>query len=269
MLYTVSMSELLYKAIITDIDGTLVQYQPHLSDIAEIDALIPSSAVEAISRLHLAGLAVAAVTGRTFEQSRDVLNLLGITGPCIFAGGAAVRDMPSGKILYEASLDTRTLQTVCNLLYKKLGHNYPLDLAPSASDPSKFNSVWAIIDKSRISDVLDELSSLDGVYHVVNEGAGQANEVGLLVLTGGVDKGSGTRHLLSLLGVEREEAACIGDGANDVLMFEECGLKIAMGNGEDILKQNANYVVGDIDKDGFAEAAEIILQGAHNPTRKT
>jgi hydroxymethylpyrimidine pyrophosphatase-like HAD family hydrolase len=256
------MSNPRYKAVITDIDGTLVQYQPSLSNIAEIDALIPESAITAISRLHAAGIAVAAVTGRTYDQSRDLLIKLGISGPCVFAGGATIRDIPSGEILHEASLNPETLRVVCDTLYEALGKDHYLDLAPSVSDNSRFNSVWAIIHKDHTDKVLSKLSVIDNIYHVVNEGAGQADEVGLLVLSGGADKGSGTRSLLSLLGTTRENTACVGDGANDVLMFQECGLSIAMGNGEEVLKQSADHIVSSIDQDGFAEAADYILQGA-------
>jgi hydroxymethylpyrimidine pyrophosphatase-like HAD family hydrolase len=248
-----------YETVITDIDGTLVQYRPSSLNLAEADVLIPESAVDAISRLHSAGLTVAAVTGRTYDQSRNLLIKLGISGPCVFAGGATIRNIPDGKILHEASLDPSTLKAVCDILYDILGNNHYLDLAPSAADDSRFNSVWAIISQNQINDVLDKLSAINGIYHVVNEGAGQTDEVGLLVLSAGADKGSGTRSLLSLLGTTREKTACIGDGANDILMFEECGLRIAMGNSEDILKQNADHVVADIDKNGFAEAANYIL----------
>ena len=63
----------------------------------------------------------------------------------------------------------------------------------------------------------------------------------------------------------REDVACIGDGANDVPMFEACGLSIAMGNSEEILMQSADHIVSSIDQGGFAEAADYILQGAPNP----
>lgn len=260
LLYTTFMSKSHYEAVITDIDGTLVQYRPSLSNMAEIDALIPESAVKAISRLHLAGVAVAAVTGRTYDQSRDLLIKLGISGPCVFAGGATIRDVPSGEILHEASLTPTTLKAVCDLLHELLGNEHYLDLAPSASEDSRFNSVWAVVHKDQISEILNKLSTINDIYHVVNEGAGQSNEVGLLVLSGGADKGSGTRSLLSLLGTTRDNTACVGDGANDVLMFQECGLSIAMGNGEEILKQSADHIVSRIDQDGFAEAADYILQ---------
>jgi hydroxymethylpyrimidine pyrophosphatase-like HAD family hydrolase len=51
-------------------------------------------------------------------------------------------------------------------------------------------------------------------------------------------------------------------------MFAECGLGIAMGNGEDILKQQADHIVADITEDGFAEAAEYILQATPTPAEQ-
>jgi hydroxymethylpyrimidine pyrophosphatase-like HAD family hydrolase len=50
-------------------------------------------------------------------------------------------------------------------------------------------------------------------------------------------------------------------------MFAECGLGIAMGNGEDILKQQADHIVADIAEDGFAEAAEYILRTVPTPVK--
>ncbi|MDN5275872.1 MAG: hydrolase [Candidatus Saccharibacteria bacterium] len=248
------------KAVVSDIDGTLVQYCPDLSGLDEADALIAASTIDAISRLHQNGLIVAGVTGRTYEQSRDVLTRLGITGPCVFAGGATIRDLPSGEILYEASLAPHTLIAVKAILLEILGDDYPLDIAPSAKDPNSYNSVWAIVERTKIAIIAEQLAALNDIYHVVNDGAGKQDEVGLLVLQAGVDKGSATKRLLSLLALEKTEVACIGDGANDVLMFEQCGVTFAMGNGEQSLKDQANYIVSDIDKDGFAEAVDIILR---------
>ena len=41
-------------------------------------------------------------------------------------------------------------------------------------------------------------------------------------------------------------------------MFEESGLKIAMGNAEEMLKQRADYVTSSNRHDGAAEAIENI-----------
>lgn len=255
-----------YKLVVTDIDGTLVRYHTTTETLADVDTFTPESARSAIGHLRSAGIIVAGITGRTYDQSRDLLVSLGMTGPCVFAGGAAVRNLPDGEVLYEASLDPNTVDIVCESLRRLLGENHILELAPSASDSTKYNSVWTYVDNTRLNEVLAELATIADIYFVANPRK-HTDQSGLVVLRGGIDKGSGVRHLLSLLNIEREEVACIGDGANDVPMFEACGLSIAMGNSEEVLKQSANHIVSSIDKDGFAEAADYILQSALNPVR--
>lgn len=253
------MSRSPYKLVVTDIDGTLVRYHTATETLADVDAYIPESAINAINHLQSAGIIVAGITGRTYDQSRDLLVSLGITGPCVFAGGAAVRNLPDGEVLYEASLDPHTVEAVCRSLRRILGEDHALELAPSASDGTRYNSVWTYVDNDRLDEVLTELVMITGIYFVANPRK-HTNQSGLVVLRGDVDKGSGVRHLLSLLNMERKDVACIGDGANDIPMFEACGLGIAMGNGEEILKQSADHIVSSIDEDGFAEAADYILQ---------
>lgn len=260
------MSNSPYKLVVTDIDGTLVRHHTTAETLADVDAFIPESIKSAIGHLQAAGIVVAGITGRTYDQSRDLLVSLGITGPCVFAGGAAVRNLLDGEVLYEASLDHQTLEMVCESLRHILGEAHILELAPSASDSTKYNSVWTYVNNARLEEVYAELATIAGIYFVATPRK-HTDQSGLVVLRGDVDKGSGVKHLLSLLDAKREEVVCVGDGANDVPMFEACGLGIAMGNGEEILKQCADHVVSSIDQDGFAEAANYILQGTLNPIK--
>lgn len=248
-----------YTTLITDIDGTLVAHRADLHSLAEADAFIPASTVDAIKRLQSAGVNVASITGRTYDQSRELLVSLGITGPCVFAGGAAVRNLPDGEILYEASMEPPIVKMVCESLRDILGKDHALELAPSASNPSRHNSIWTYVDDDRLDEVMMMLATVDGIYYAATPRK-HTGKSGLVVLHGDVSKASGVRHLLSLLGLDREEVACIGDGLNDIPMFEECGLRIAMGNSDEALKKHADHVVADIAQDGFAEGANYILQ---------
>lgn len=69
-------------------------------------------------------------------------------------------------------------------------------------------------------------------------------------------KGKALEALAEHLGIRRDEIACIGDGENDLSMFEASGLKIAMGNAADSLKMRADYVAGTNSNDGAAKAIE-------------
>lgn len=66
-------------------------------------------------------------------------------------------------------------------------------------------------------------------------------------------KGTALKALAKELGVECSEIACIGDGENDLLMFQAAGLKMAMGNAVEPLKQAADLVLPSNEQDGAAE----------------
>ena len=51
-----------------------------------------------------------------------------------------------------------------------------------------------------------------------------------------------------------EEMMAFGDAQNDIDMIEYAGIGIAMGNGEECLKQIADYVTSDVDENGVFNA---------------
>ena len=55
--------------------------------------------------------------------------------------------------------------------------------------------------------------------------------------------------------------AVIGDGENDVDMFAQAGLSIAMGNADAAVKEAADFVTGSNEDDGVAAAIEWFVLG--------
>jgi hydroxymethylpyrimidine pyrophosphatase-like HAD family hydrolase len=51
----------------------------------------------------------------------------------------------------------------------------------------------------------------------------------------------------------------MGDMPNDTLMFDVCGLSIAMGNASDAVKAKATRVTASNEADGFAHAVETFI----------
>jgi hydroxymethylpyrimidine pyrophosphatase-like HAD family hydrolase len=77
------------------------------------------------------------------------------------------------------------------------------------------------------------------------------------------NKGIALSELARLLAVPREEIAVIGDGGNDIAMFERSGLSIAMGNAGPEVQQAADFVTDSNREDGFANAVERFILGRH------
>ena len=75
-------------------------------------------------------------------------------------------------------------------------------------------------------------------------------------------------EIAKLLGMPLAEIAVIGDGGNDVAMFERAGLSIAMGNASPQVQRKADFVTDSNSNDGFASAIErFILGGGRSHAR--
>ncbi len=82
------------------------------------------------------------------------------------------------------------------------------------------------------------------------------------------NKGAALSEIAKLLALPLEEIAVIGDGGNDVAMFERSGLSIAMGNASPEVQRAADFVTDSNSDDGFARAIErFILGGGRSHAR--
>lgn len=77
------------------------------------------------------------------------------------------------------------------------------------------------------------------------------------------NKGALLQWLSARYEIPTEQIATIGDGPNDVLMFDQAGLAVAMGNAEPEVQRAAARVTATNDRDGFAEAVERWILGVH------
>jgi Cof subfamily protein (haloacid dehalogenase superfamily) len=72
-------------------------------------------------------------------------------------------------------------------------------------------------------------------------------------------KGTVVTQLAGVLGIPTAEIAVIGDGLNDILMFERAGFSIAMGQAAEEVKQAAKVVTTANTEEGFASAIEQLI----------
>ena len=81
--------------------------------------------------------------------------------------------------------------------------------------------------------------------HVVSETATKEHAIG---------------RLLNQLGVQRENAIGVGDGHNDIDLFNAVGTKVAMGNAVEDLKKAADVIIGTVEEDGLAQYFKTLLE---------
>ena len=74
----------------------------------------------------------------------------------------------------------------------------------------------------------------------------------MIPIDGGKPKG--IEKYLEYTNAKLEETMAFGDGENDVDMLEYVNIGVAMGNANDVVKNSANYVTDDCDKEGIYKA---------------
>jgi hypothetical protein len=73
------------------------------------------------------------------------------------------------------------------------------------------------------------------------------------------NKGVVVHRLSSYFKIPLDQIITIGDQLNDVLMFQESGMSIAMGNASPEVQRQATFVTASHEDEGFARAIEEIV----------
>lgn len=74
-----------------------------------------------------------------------------------------------------------------------------------------------------------------------------------------VSKGIAITKLLDYLNIKKENSLCFGDYFNDMDMFNACGIKVAVENACDKLKEKSDYITSSNDDNGVAEFLDKYL----------
>lgn len=264
--------------VFLDIDGTLV----------DKGGKIPDSAREAIARARENGHKVFVCSGRSRCEMHEYILEVGIDGIIGSAGAYVELD---GMMIYhrpmteemnrrllsyfekrgmcvfvetndELLVNETGLRYVANYIEECRMKNLPydkdfFDLASPLSEitsPEKLaiNKILYVTTEYQPEEIKKDLQD---AFTVVDSAIALPGNSGELSESG-MHKGKGIDILISHLNIQVEDTIGIGDGENDIEMLRCVGTAIAMGNANSKLKEIADYVTTDIDKDGIRNAFE-------------
>jgi hydroxymethylpyrimidine pyrophosphatase-like HAD family hydrolase len=83
----------------------------------------------------------------------------------------------------------------------------------------------------------------------------------LEIMPRGASKGEACREIRERLGVDVADVMAIGDGTNDVPMFDEARVRVAVANASPALAERADYIAPSNDEDGVAVAIDGLVFG--------
>ena len=262
-------------ALISDVDGTLVTDDKRLTD----------RTCAAVARLREAGIAFTIISSRPPRGLRMLIEPLALSAPlAAFNGGLLVT--PELAITGEPHfLPPAVARRAIEFLVERCADVWlfnaeewgvrdahgpyvrreertvrfaPRVMGDLAADLERVGKVVGV------SEDFDLLKRLEGEARVAFQGdaAVARSQPYYLDFTHPLaNKGVAFQALSKALGIAAERIAAMGDGMNDIAMFERAGVSIAMGNGFPEVRRAARFVTSSNGEDGFAHAVEQFILG--------
>ncbi|MCC6627480.1 MAG: HAD hydrolase family protein [Chloroflexi bacterium] len=269
-----------YRLVMVDVDGTLVGAGGRVSSVV----------AAALRATEAAGVRVALCTGRTIAACRDYLDDLGLSGPHTFFDGSLIVDPVTSATVLAARIDPAAAAEVVAFgaeqglsveLYTHDGY-YVAALAPETADHAALQGVTPMVtdlpallaggDVIKAEFVLSDEAGVVAVRGLASRLSGRlrfswATAPGLPHLTfvnvvdPRVSKGVALRATADHLAIPLAEVIAIGDGHNDVAMFDVAGLSIAMAGAPPAVRAAAQVATGAVEDDGLAMALSHHILG--------
>src|SRR6185437_14192324 len=265
-----------YRLVVVDVDGTLLDSQHQL----------PPRVAAAIRATRQHGLAVALATGKMLRSVRTLIEAMDLRGPQITLNGAALVLAETGEPLAYHPLRQDDRHLAIELTRASapdvLITHFLLDTIMVDQPEHPLLPVLLSYGEKQITPVPSLLADdlppaakilLAGTHEQLHDLRRVVTPVlapRLIVTTTAPDfleffdpaagKGNGLAALLDALKLPHEAVIAIGDGENDLPLFAQVGLSVAMGNASAAVQRAADLVIGSNDAAGVADFLDDLLQ---------
>lgn len=240
------------KAIIFDLDGTAIPNRK--------EGMPSKRLIETVAKAQKKVI-VSVATGRPLSNVRHILKALQITNPCVIAGGTQIINPLTEKTLWKKELSAAQVKeiiSVCMPYAYEVWISDQRDASPAKEDiiiqPEQVIYIMTV-NKVDAKIIMKELTKIhDIIAHEVTSWT--PNHIDIHITHVAATKKHALEELLVLENIDKQSVMAVGDGNNDLPLFEIAGYKVAMGNAMDMLKANADYITASVNDDGLAKVIE-------------
>lgn len=218
------------KAVALDVDGTITDETRRLC----------VNAVNAIYQAENIGIPIIFVTGNVMCAAKTITILLGTTGGLVAENGGVIELQGRKKILGNI--------TECENAYEFLNSKFAVKKVEFSDQRVSEVAIERTIPEKLVKETVKDFNVV--VYDT---------KFAIHLTDPSVNKGSSLEKIATDLGLKTNEILAVGDSENDIEFLKVAGVKVAVNNADEELKDIANYITEKPYGDGVAEAIERFI----------
>ncbi|MGB6057811.1 MAG: HAD family hydrolase [Microthrixaceae bacterium] len=268
-----------YRAIATDLDGTLLRS----------DKSISTRTRDAVLAAEDAGLTVVIATGRPPRWIAPIVEALGDRGLVVCANGAAIFDPARDELVSTTEIEPGVAETLIDdlqaafpqaVLGLEQGFDFSVDDSIKDSDLERAGSlllpglkvgpIRSFLDKPVLKLIVrmpypappGTAVSVQGVAGARALVTHSTDESFLELSHPSVHKAATVERLLLDSSIAAADVVAFGDMPNDLELIRWAGLGVAVANADPRLKEVADEITASNDDDGVAQVIERSLNGS-------
>ncbi len=273
----------MYKIVMVDLDGTLLDDNKNVS----------KKNIEMINKVYKEkGVIFVIATGKNINDIKYITDAIGepINQYIIASNGAIIKDNVKDEYILKKYLtddeviniiDTYKKYNLTGLIQTEQGPVIEDKLSAEVENAIYAENLKEYVLKNKVSNIAlitpqgkeeglkllkNELDSkfdtLDttAICDFTHTNNGKTYSCKYIdVMKENSTKANAIKILIDYLNIKKEEVIAIGDGGNDIPMFEIAGFKIAMGNASEYVKSKVDYITDTNNNDGVAKALEHVF----------
>lgn len=261
------------KVVFSDIDRTLA-----------IKKKVTKKNQEAINNFISLGNEFILVTGRSISYAKNIAKENNTSKYIICNNGSVIYDYVNDEIIYVDSIKYDLLLKLINITKE---YDAKINICTISNDYTnkdiKHDQVLIDIDdkllkdeivtqavivhpsKGVIKQIINEINLMDEIKvnnicrKVYDESFIKHGELWIDVTASNVSKGNAIIKMLEYLNVELKDSIRIGDDLNDLPMFLDEGVNVAVKNAFPKLKEHADYITDSCENSGVGKVIDKIL----------
>lgn len=249
------------KALMLDVDGTLISFETHK---------VPRTAIEALQKAHANGIKIVIATGRAAGDLHEISavpydGIIALNGAdCSLRDGTVIRKQLIPKEDFKKSMElakefnfpvaieldegvfvNRLTPTVVQLA-KIVEHPIPLVV--------DIEEMFERKECCQLCFYFDDETEQKVMPLLPNLTASRWYPSFADINVAGVSKATGLSVFADYYEIDASEIMACGDGGNDISILKAAGIGVAMGGASEIVKSSADHVTDTVENDGLYKA---------------